>query len=407
MTDIDNTTVSAQQQIADLQRQNELLRERLDRLERLTLGSAHDSATTSTPADLPDPESTPTSIDTRPNWSRRALLLGGVGAAAAAAAQVSGASPAAAAAGEPVLQGRINNAGNTVTTLLGTAGSSLVVVNSSAGSAILATANSGDAVVATSPSGNGVAGTSQSGNGVAGTSRSVGVLGEASDPDDSVGVRGLSPDTGVYGEGGKSGVAGAGIREGGFFFSPQGAVVHLAPGDRVKVPGGGTWRPGDLVSTSTGEIWLCTGVGVGDWRLLGSPASSGAYVPLTPARVYDSRKALPDGDSILVGGSSRVIDVGFARNPDTGAVISRVVPLETRAIAANITITGTTRSGYVALTPGNAPNFTGSSINWSAPQTTLANGLVLTTDALVKLKAWTVGGNTHLIIDVVGYYAQA
>lgn len=72
-----------------------------------------------------------------------------------------------------------------------------------------------------------------------------------------------------------------------------------------------------------------------------------------------------------------------------------------------MTITDTTSSrGFVALTPGDAADYSASSLNWTAVGATIANGLILTTDALMRLKAFVRGGNTHLIIDITGYFAS-
>jgi hypothetical protein len=170
----------------------------------------------------------------------------------------------------------------------------------------------------------------------------------------------------------------------------------------------GDWQQGDIVSDKSGNVWLCVqGGNPGRWRLVGGPQSAGAYVPLTPTRVFDSRRSTPDNGRIITSAEPRVIGVGFARNLDTGAPIRRLLPDGTRAIAANVTIADTSSArGFVALTTGDAVDYQASSINWTAPGATIANGLMLTTDALLRLKAFVRGGNTHLIIDISGYFAQ-
>ncbi len=165
---------------------------------------------------------------------------------------------------------------------------------------------------------------------------------------------------------------------------------------------------GDVVNDTSGNVWLCVQAGSpGRWRLIGGPQSAGAYVPLTPTRVFDSRRSTPDNGRILTSAEPRVIGVGFVRDLDTGAPIRRLLPDGTRAIAANVTITDTSSArGFVALTPGDAADYQASAINWSSAGATIANGLILTTDALLRLKAFVRGGDTHLIIDISGYFAQ-
>ena len=119
--------------------------------------------------------------------SRRRMIAGAsaVGAGVVAAA-VAGAGPAQAAPGGPVVQGAVNDAGTTTTTLTSNveAGGALVVNNnmksSGYGDAVQAAATYGSAVKGTATRGNGVNGYATTGNGVSGGSNSgFGVVGYA------------------------------------------------------------------------------------------------------------------------------------------------------------------------------------------------------------------------------------
>lgn len=194
---------------------------------------------------------------------------------------------------------------------------------------------------------------------------------------------------------------GVGIR----VYSGDGAALQVNPGPN-SLPGDGTWATGSVVMTQGGEMWLCvTGGSPGQWRLLGSPAAAGGFIPITPARVYDSRAPQPSGGAPLLAGSNRVISVRDARDLITGAVITpNLVPAGTKAITVNVTITETVGAGHVALVPGVALTYSASAINWDRSGQNLANGLTLSIDAARNLRAFCRNGDTHVIIDVTGYF---
>jgi hypothetical protein len=308
-----------------------------------------------------------------PRWSRRALILGGAGAAAGLAHAAIPVSPAAAALGDPILQGVGNQAGAAATSLTSTNRNYVFLA--------VGTSNTASGLYGVNDSGIGVRGRTETGTAVLGNTfgRGKAIRGQAS-----------------------------GVGAAGSFDSTFGPAIQLLPSQLGSIPTPGDWGMGDVVNDNNGNVWLCVqGGNPGRWRLVGGPQSAGAYVPLTPTRVFDSRRSTPDNGRIITSAEPRVIGVGFARNLDTGAPIRRLLPDGTRAIAANVTITDTSSArGFVALTPGDAVDYQASSINWTAPGATIANGLMLTTDALLRLKAFVRGGNTHLIIDISGYFAQ-
>lgn len=371
-------------QMVELRRENEALRAVLAQLEAkaesmgtpIASGAAEGNAGAN-----PDEEPLRAEAPDRPaTWSRRTLLLGGVGAAAGALHVTATATPATAAAGDALLLGRNNSSGATGTNVTSTSASYTFQASSAVADAA--------ALKGTNDNGLGVIGASVEGTGVAGSSdRGYGVIG------------GSRTGAGCYG----FSFSGTGAA----FVSSSGPAVSLLAGNVGSLPSARNWSAGDIVATSNAHYWLCVQSGnPGKWRLLGSPNSAGAYVPLTPTRVYDSRLPQPDAGRVLQAGTERTFGIGQSRDITTGAVTGQLLPAGTRGVAVNVTITGTTGSGFLALTPGVAGNFSASAINWSAPSQTIANGLNLTADALLQLKAWVRGGNTHLIVDVMGYFSQ-
>jgi hypothetical protein len=135
-------------------------------------------------------------------------------------------------------------------------------------------------------------------------------------------------------------------------------------------------------------------------------ADAGRFFPIDPIRAYDSRAALPD-PGMLGPNTSRVILVKDSRANASGAVIvPDVVPVGARAIACNLTVTGTTGPNFLALTPGDAASFTASAINWSGADQSVANGLIAKLDANRFVKVWCgdQSGSTHVLLDVNGYW---
>ncbi len=127
------------------------------------------------------------------------------------------------------------------------------------------------------------------------------------------------------------------------------------------------------------------------------PTASGAtYVPLTPARLLDTRIGL---------GLSGTFSSGIAR---TFQVSGRGgVPANAVAVTGNLTVTDQTSLGYVALTtnPTNSP--TTSTINFPVADNR-ANGVTAPLSGTGTLSATyigtTSGQTTDLIFDVTGYF---
>ena len=345
----------------------------------------------------------------RPQWSRRAMFGAGAAAAAAAVGVVGSARPAAAAAGDNFITGQTNNAGSSTTTLNSSNVNGVFrAINSTNATGLYGqAAGSGDGTQGWSSSGRGVYGYSSTGNGVRGEAGGInaavfgsaggsggGVVGQAVN---GFGVTGTSNNVGVYGQGAQYGVLAEGT----------GAVaarfVNSTP--TVWPPTSGTYSVGMLSAQSDGSLWVCVTSGTpGVWRQLTSTAAAGAFVPIVPARVFDSRYLAPVGP--LGSGQSRVVSVATSYNPDSATVaLSNVVPSGATAVAVNLTIANTVGAGYLFLAPGDASSITASSINWSSSGQSVANALIVPLDASRQLKAFVGGGgSTDFLCDVSGYY---
>jgi hypothetical protein len=125
--------------------------------------------------------------------------------------------------------------------------------------------------------------------------------------------------------------------------------------------------------------------------------AAGAFLPITPRRVYDSRVS----GGRLTTGIERTISV--ARELSTLTV---VVPAGAVAVAANVTVDQTVGWGWLSARPASSTWSGTSTLNWTATGTTIANGTTcsLGGDRQLTLLCGGAGASAHVIVDVVGYY---
>jgi len=156
-----------------------------------------------------------------------------------------------------------------------------------------------------------------------------------------------------------------------------------------------------------GDLWFCVddGNATQRWRKITGAGVAGAFHPLTPGRVHDSRPA-QGGAGPLGTGLNRTISVANRINPVGGAnVQSNFVPALARAVTLNITAVDTVNKGYFAVNPGGNTVVGASSINWTAGQT-IANGIVASLNGSRQLTiiAGGAAASSNFIIDITGYY---
>jgi hypothetical protein len=122
------------------------------------------------------------------------------------------------------------------------------------------------------------------------------------------------------------------------------------------------------------------------------------FVPINPVRAYSSLTDTPGGP--LLGNAAS----GALGAPRTTSVAAGgAVPAGATGVAYNLTITGSTGSGFLAVAPAAPPPAT-SNINWTAPQTTIANG-TLGGVSEAKMTSWAGGRDgTQYLIDISGYF---
>ncbi len=127
------------------------------------------------------------------------------------------------------------------------------------------------------------------------------------------------------------------------------------------------------------------------------------YFPITPIRVLDSR----DGTG-LTGHIPAVFSSNVPKTfPVAGVTINTItIPSDAVAITGNLTVTGQTAAGFLALTPTPTTTPSSSTLNFPladirANNVTIALGPDGSLSAVYKAVA---GKHTNVILDVTGYF---
>jgi hypothetical protein len=125
------------------------------------------------------------------------------------------------------------------------------------------------------------------------------------------------------------------------------------------------------------------------------PDKGATFVPLTPARVLDTRVA------------NGLAGYFYTNQPRSFQVAGRGgVPVGAVAVTGNLTVVGTQSNGYLSLGPNSSSNPETSTINFPA-RDTRANNVVVALNWAGTLSATFKGAvnkGTHLIFDVTGYF---
>ncbi|MFN0028833.1 MAG: DUF1501 domain-containing protein [Acidimicrobiales bacterium] len=120
-------------------------------------------------------------------------------------------------------------------------------------------------------------------------------------------------------------------------------------------------------------------------------SGTGRVVALTPARVLDTREGWAGGP--LIGGVDRMVSLAGVGGLPAGTF---------SGVIANITVTGGTDFGYLTVWPANQGRPLASNLNFG-PGQTVPNLVVSAVSPDGHLGLFAPFGQTHVIIDLVGY----
>ena len=105
--------------------------------------------------------------------------------------------------------------------------------------------------------------------------------------------------------------------------------------------------------------------------------------------------------------SERVLDTrtgGGPVRPGTPVLVDVRAPEGAVAVAYNLTVTGTSGSGYAVVYPAGDAMPGTSTINWTGPNQTRANSFVSGVSADGQVAISVAGAATQVVLDVQGYY---
>jgi hypothetical protein len=124
----------------------------------------------------------------------------------------------------------------------------------------------------------------------------------------------------------------------------------------------------------------------------------GAYHPLAPARILDTRDGTGGVPAVPLGpgGSLNVQITGKGGVPATGVT----------AVVLNATVTNTTSPSYLTIYPAGVTRPVASDLNWVAGQT-VPNLVEVAVGASGQVTAFNLAGNTDVIFDVAGYVSTS
>ena len=144
------------------------------------------------------------------------------------------------------------------------------------------------------------------------------------------------------------------------------------------------------------DLSNATGAAIADAQGTGSIHDPGNFFTVTPCRVLDTRNAAGAyGGPALSAGQSRVFTISGVCG----------VPSTAKAVAVNLTVTGSTAAGNLRLYPSDVALPTASTLNYSTGQTRANNAVVgLGATGAVALRCTQASGSAHAILDVTGYF---
>lgn len=133
-------------------------------------------------------------------------------------------------------------------------------------------------------------------------------------------------------------------------------------------------------------------------------ATASGFVPISSYRTYDSRVD-PDESGKIFLQEQRFVDAALDLDG------SERIPDDATAVSFNVTVTETESAGFVQISPPGTPFGETSTVNWTGPDQTVANGSnVLLYDGntfennLVFHLDGAGGAGAHVVIDITGYY---
>ena len=172
-----------------------------------------------------------------------------------------------------------------------------------------------------------------------------------------------------------------------------------------------SWSPRDAVRVTTLPVGADTQTTTltFDEPIDGTATYLGDFVPGRADQVICALlvgyEPPPPGAFVAVSPITRVLDTrttGGKLQPDEERIVDLGVQGPVNAAIINLTVTETEGAGFVAVFPADVAYPGNSSINWSASDQNVANGVITSVDSTGKVTIRGGVNPTHVVIDVQG-----
>lgn len=186
-----------------------------------------------------------------------------------------------------------------------------------------------------------------------------------------------------------------------------GTHLRMLPLAADTGPAPGKHEPGELYYDGETLWFTIPGATAGTVEFIDlTPRAATRFVPITPARAYDSRQEGYAVRGVLERLQSRVVSVANGHSANGTVTDTDVVPVGAVAAQITLTIANPTAENFLSVTPGDATATETSAINFQDGTLQLANSLSIKIDASRQIKVFCGDqtGATHFIVDVTGYY---
>ncbi len=151
-----------------------------------------------------------------------------------------------------------------------------------------------------------------------------------------------------------------------------------------------------LVLASAGAIAGVSGTIPGAVGVASATPTGGAYTPLTPTRVCDTR-----GSSTLSGNAAQCQGRTLAANTAINVSLAGFVAAGTTAVVVNVTAVNAAAAGYLTVYPAGQPRPTASNLNFTA-KTVVANLVEVGLGTGGQISIYTTT-RSDVVVDLQGY----
>jgi streptogramin lyase len=156
--------------------------------------------------------------------------------------------------------------------------------------------------------------------------------------------------------------------------------------------------PDDIAAGPDGYMWFTADDQDRLGKISWEPDPSGEFTGVTPARVLDTRSGLGQGGVPGPVGTGQTLS---AQISGRGGVPASGVS----AVVMNVTAVDPTAASYLTVWPSGTDRPDISNLNF-VPRQTVPNLVTVGVGPNGKVNAFNSSGATHLLFDVVGYYAD-